>query len=260
MEYVRSVSFEVSAEAYDQFMGRFSSPLAREFVDLVAVSGGDRVLDVGCGPGALLDELLSRLPPDAVSAVDPSAPFVTAARSRFPRVDVRQARAEALPFADGSFDLALAQLVVHFMADAVVGLAEMARVTRSGGHVAASVWDHAGGGGPVSVFWEAVRDLGSDVRDESGLAGAREGHLAELFSLAGLQRVTSSVLTVRLVFSTFDEWWRPFTLGVGPAGAHVAQLDVAGRRAVRARCAELLPPAPFEVTASAWTAVGTVVS
>jgi SAM-dependent methyltransferase len=252
------VSFEVSADAYDRFMGRFSIPLAMDFVGLVGLSLHDRVLDVGCGPGALTAELASRLPADSISAVDPSAPFVEAVRSRFPHLDVRLAGAETLPFDDGTFDLTLAQLVVHFLPDPVTGLVEMVRVTRSGGRVAASVWDHAGGGGPLGVFWAAVRDLGSGARDESGLPGAREGHLAELFGLAGLQHVTSSVLTVRLAFETFDDWWQPFTLGVGPAGAHVAGLDESARRELRDRCAELLPSPPFEVAASAWTAIGTV--
>ena len=124
--------------------------------------------------------------PDAVAAVDPSESFVAAARERNPGVDVRRAAAEDLPFADGEFDAALAQLVVHFMADPVAGLKEMARV---GGVVAACVWDHQGGQGPLGVFWEAVRSLDPDARDESDLAGAREGHLAELFAQAGLGEI-----------------------------------------------------------------------
>src|SRR4051794_17697098 len=110
------MSFQVSADAYGQFMGRYSEPLAVEFARLLGVEAGGRALDVGSGPGALTDVLVSRLGPDAVSAVDPSEPFVAAARERLPGVDVRLAPAEALPFADGAFDLTAAQLVVHFMA------------------------------------------------------------------------------------------------------------------------------------------------
>ena len=138
---------------------------------------GQRVLDVGCGPGALTAELVARLGPESVAAVDPSAPFVEAARVRHPGVDVRHASAEALPFADRSFDAALAQLVVHFMADPIAGLAEMGRVTRRGGVVAACVWDHAGGLGPLGLFWDVARTLDPTVTDESQLAGARQGHL-----------------------------------------------------------------------------------
>lgn len=252
------MGFDVDADAYARFMGRFSEPLAAEFTALLDVRAGDRVLDVGCGPGALTTLLVERTGAGvgAVAAVDPSAPFVDAVRARLPGVDLRLAAAEALPFGDGVFDLAAAQLVVQFMADPVAGLAEMARVTRPGGRVAACVWDHAGGAGPLATFWRAVHDVDQDAPDESGRAGVRAGHLGELFDRAGLRDVASTVLTVRVGMAGFDDWWEPFTLGVGPAGAHVAGLDDRQRRALRARCAELLPAGPFEITASAWTAVG----
>src|SRR5688500_12580682 len=120
-------------------MGRYSVPLAPQLADLAKVSAGQRVLDVGCGPGALTAELVTRLGPDAVSAVDPSEPFVAAARERHPGVNVQRAAVEELPFEDRAFDAALAQLVVHFMANPVAGLREMARVTRPDGVVAACV-------------------------------------------------------------------------------------------------------------------------
>ncbi len=252
------MSFDVDAAAYAQFMGRYSEPLAAVFADLLDLRAGRQALDVGCGPGALTAELAARLGPAAVSAVDPSASFVAAARDRLPQADIRQGVAEQLPFDDDSFDVAAAQLVVHFMADPVAGLTELARVTRPGGQVAACVWDHAGGGSPVSVFWQAVSALDPQARDESRLAGAREGHLAELFDRAGLADVHASKLSVRSRFAGFDEWWHPLTLGVGPAGGYVAALDAGRRDALRARCAALLPAGSFEVTASAWTAVGRV--
>src|SRR5262245_1447388 len=122
-------------------MGRFSEPLAAQFADYAGIRHPPaQVLDVGCGPGALTGLLVRRLGGENVSAVDPSSPFVDAARQRHPAVDVRAASAESLPFADGTFDAALAQLVVHFMRDPVAGLTEMARVTRPGGIVAACVW------------------------------------------------------------------------------------------------------------------------
>src|SRR5262245_27781142 len=133
-------------------MGTYAAPLAPLFADFAGVSDGQRALDVGCGPGALTTELLRRLDAGALAAVDPSGPFGAAARERHPEVDIRQAAAEELPFPDDEFDVALAQLVVHFMDDPVKGLGEMARVTREGGTVAACVWDHAGGIGPLSPF------------------------------------------------------------------------------------------------------------
>ena len=252
------MSFEVAADAYGQFMGRFSDPLAAEFVTFVGVRDGQHVLDVGCGPGALTAELVERLGSGAVSAVDPSAPFVAAIGARLPGVEVLRATAEQLPFEDDRFDCAVAQLVVHFMTDPVAGLSEMARVTRREGLVAACVWDHGGGCGPLSVFWHGVNRLDPQARDESGLAGAREGHLAQLFDQAGLQDVKTSALTVRVGFATFQDWWDPFTLGVGPAGAHVARLDTRQRQELQEECASLLPPPPFEISASAWTALGRV--
>jgi SAM-dependent methyltransferase len=250
------VAFAVAADSYDRFMGRYSVPLAPQLLDLAEVSVGQRVLDVGCGPGAVTTELVGRLGADNVSAVDPSEPFVAAAKERHPGVDVRLATAEQLPFDDDEFDAALAQLVVHFMSDPVAGLREMARVTRKDGIVAASVWDHGGGQGPLSLFWDAARAGDPDVMDESQMAGARQGHLTELFEAAGLRDVEETAHSVDVEHPTFEEWWEPFTLGVGPAGAHVAGLDADGQARLRDRCRELLPDAPFVVTAEAWAARG----
>jgi SAM-dependent methyltransferase len=250
------VGFDVGAEAYDRFMGRYSVGLAALMADLARVRAGQSALDVGCGPGALTGELVARLGPGAVTAVDPSSSFVAAALERNPGVDVRVASAEDLPFDDHEFDAALAQLVVHFMANPVAGLHDMARVTRPGGAVAACVWDHAGGQGPLGVFWQAVHALDPDARDESDLAGAREGHLAELFAAAGLEGIEQTLLAVRVEHPSFEEWWEPFTLGVGPAGAYVTGLADVERDRLRELCRSLLPTPPFTVTARAWAAVG----
>jgi SAM-dependent methyltransferase len=252
------VSFDVTAAAYGRFMGRWSEPLAEQFADWAGVTAGQRALDVGCGPGALTTQLVHRLGADAVAAVDPSEPFVEAMRGRFPGVDLHRAVAEDLPFADDAFDVTLAQLVVHFMADPVAGLREMARVTRPDGLVAASVWDLAGSGGPLAVLWQAARDLDPEARDEAGLAGASQERLVSLLEQAGLPHVEPGALTVRLTFRDIDEWWEPFTLGVGPAGVYVAGLDDAARARLRDRCAELLPEPPFEIAATAWCVRGRV--
>ncbi|MBA2568965.1 MAG: class I SAM-dependent methyltransferase [Actinobacteria bacterium] len=253
------MSFTVGADAYDRFMGRYSVPLAPLLADFAAVAADQRVLDVGCGPGALTAELVGRLGPAAVAAVDPSEPFVAAARERHPGVDVQRAAAEELPFGDQEFDAALAQLVVHFMADPVAGLREMARVTREHGVVAACVWDQQPDGqGPLSLFWKAAGELDPDVEDESLLAGARAGHLTELFQAAALREVEESALSVTAEHPSFEDWWEPYTLDVGPAGGYVARLDSKRQAELRELCRELLPAAPFVLTARAWAARGAV--
>jgi SAM-dependent methyltransferase len=247
------VTFNVAAESYDCFMGRYSAQLAAQMSDLAGVRAGQRVLDVGSGTGMLTDELLRRT--ENVSAIDPSEPFVAALTKRHPEVNVRLGAAEELPYGDGAFDAALAQLVVHFMSDPVRGLAEMARVTRDGGVVAACVWDHAGGQTPVAPFWQAARELDPDVHDEGDLAGGRAGHLTELFEAAGLRDVEETSLPVRGEHATFEEWWEPFTLGVGPAGTHYQQLPPEQQQAIEQRCRELLPP-PIRLETRAWAARG----
>ncbi|MEF2976096.1 class I SAM-dependent methyltransferase [Subtercola sp. YIM 133946] len=250
------MSFDVSAAAYLSFMGRFSEPLATLFADWSGVRPGQRALDVGCGAGALTEQLVARLGASSVTAVDPSAPFVAALEERLPGVDVRLAGAERLPFAEGRFDAVLAQLVIHLIPDAVPAVREMARVTRPGGRVAACVWDHAGDRGPLATFWSAVHDLDPDEPGEATMPGTRDGDLADLFVEAGLVDVESSSLTVTRHYDSFENWWQPYLLGVGPAGSYVAGLSDEQRSALRDRCAQLLPATSFDVSARAWCARG----
>jgi ubiquinone/menaquinone biosynthesis C-methylase UbiE len=248
--------FAVPADAYDRFMGRYSVLLSPQLADLAGVQAGQRVLDVGCGPGALTAELVARVEPHSVSAVDPSEPFVAAARERYPEVTVRQSSAEQLPFPDGEFDAALAQLVVHFMSDPVAGVTEMRRVTREDGVVAACVWDHDGGQGPLSPVWAAAHELDPEVQDEARLTGSRQGDLTQVFASAGLREIEETALSVSVEHPTFEEWWEPFTFGIGPVGVYIAGLDPERRAALREACRAALPDAPFVLTAQAWTARG----
>jgi SAM-dependent methyltransferase len=252
------VTFTVAADAYDRFMGRYSTPLAPLLADFAGVTAPQRVLDVGCGPGALTAELVRRLGPDCVSAVDPSEPFVLAARARHPRVDVHLASAEQLPFPDRTFDAALAQLVVQFMADPAAGVAEMTRVAREDGVVAACMWDHGGGQGPLSLFWQAVRELDPGAGGESKGLGARAGDLEDLFASVGLREIEATTLSVSVEHPSFEDWWQPYTLGVGPAGSYAAGLDADQQAQLRAACREMLPTAPFVLPARAWAARGLV--
>jgi SAM-dependent methyltransferase len=250
------VGFHVAADAYDAFMGRYSTPLSPQLADLAGVRPGDHALDVGAGTGALTRELITRLGAERVAAAEPSSAMVSTLRARFPGLDVRQAGAEALPFVEGTFDATAAQLVVHFMSDPITGLREMGRVTRRGGVVAACVWDHAGGKGPLGLFWDVARSLDAAVADESHLPGVHEGELEALFREAALRDVRGTALTVRLEHATFEEWWDPFTRGVGPAGDYVATLDAVARDRLRDACRAVQPDEPFTVTAVAWAAAG----
>lgn len=251
------MSFDVAADAYGRFMGRFSEPLAARFAEFAGVEVGDRVLDVGCGPGALTGQLVQLVGADHVTAIDPSPSFVGATRRRFPDVDVRTGVAEGLPFEDSAFDASLAQLVVHFMRDPVAGLSQMTRVTRPGGTVAACVWDHAGGSGPLSPFWDVVHELDPDAGDESTLAGVREGDLARIFRDAGFATPIQDRLTVAVDYPDFQSWWEPYTLGVGPAGDYLNGLDDKHLKLIRATCSERLGSGPFTITATAWAVRGT---
>lgn len=234
-------------------MGRYAEPLAEAFLAFAGVRGG-KVLDVGCGPGALTAQLLS-IGAEA-AGIDPSPPFIDAMRDRFPGVDVRLGTAEQLPYDTDVFDAALAQLVVHFMADPVAATKQMARVTRRGGVVAACVWD--GPSGALAPFWDAVHVIDPDAEDEALLSGAHRGHLTEIFEAAGLQAVAEDSIAVDVVHPTFEEWWEPYTYGVGPAGDYVKGLDVGGRARLESVARERLGRGPFTVTATAWAARGTV--
>jgi SAM-dependent methyltransferase len=249
--------FDVAASAYDSFMGRYSKLLAPRFLEFARIDGG-RIVDVGCGPGALTSVLVEHFGEDVVVAADPSEPFVEAARARHPGIRVELAPAENLPFDEREFDASLAQLVVHFMADPVAGLREMARVTRPGGVVSACVWDLAGAQGPSGPFWAAARSVDPDAFDETALAGGREGHLGELFGTAGLREVDEGVLTLEVEHATFEEYWTPFELGVGPAGSYLAGVDEEQRAEIREHCRAAFAEEPFALRLRAWAARGLV--
>ena len=226
-------SFLASGTAYDAYMGRYSRPLAVVFADATGVAAGESALDVGCGPGALTGVLIDRLGVDRVCAFDPSAPFVAECAARHPGVDVRLGRAEAIPFEDGRFDWAMAQLVLHFVSDPTQAASELIRVLRPGGRAAACVWDYSEGMQMLRAFWDAALAVDPDAPDEArAMRFGRQGEIAELLEVAGFAGVAETALEVTATYEHFDELWDGFLAGIGPAGAFCVSLTEGRRTAV----------------------------
>lgn len=257
-------TFRASADAYDRHVGRYGTPLASALIGFAGVEPGMRALDVGCGPGALTAALAERLGTASVRAADPSEPFVQACRARLPGVEVVVATAEALPFADDTFDAALSQLVVNFMRDAEAGVRELARVTRPGGVVASCVWDYAGEMTLLRAFWDAAREVDPEraaAADEGiVMRWCAEGELAALWRAAGLRDVRFGPLVVSAAYTDFEDLWSPLPTGVAPSGAFCASLDEDRRAALHYAYRRRLGvgDGPFELTARAWAVAGIV--
>jgi ubiquinone/menaquinone biosynthesis C-methylase UbiE len=220
------MSFAGTDQAYDRFMGRYSGPLAPLFADFAGIRAPMRVLDVGCGPGALTGELVRRLGDADVAAVDPTEPFVAAMQERFPSVQVVQAGAEELPFADSAFDASLAQLVVAFMKDAAAGAREMARVTKEGGVVAMCMWPL----GDEMEFLDLLHRAQVTVAPDHPSVGVvrlyrSEPELIELFTGAGFEDIKTGTLAVSVEYANFDEFWDSLSSGSGPIGEFLASTD-----------------------------------
>jgi ubiquinone/menaquinone biosynthesis C-methylase UbiE len=253
------VSFTVGTNAYARHVGRYGAALSAAHADAAGVAPGDRALDVGCGPGVLLTELARRLGDDRVAGVDPSEPFVAAARAAVPGADVRLASAEQLPFDTDSFDIALSQLVVNFMTDAEAGVAEMRRVARR--TVTSCVWDYAGEMTMLRVFWDAALELDPTAPDEGRTMRHCTPHeLRALWTDAGLREVETLPLVVHAEYDDFDDYWWPFTTGIAPSGGYCASLGGEQRVALKQACFRRLgsPRGSFSLSARAWFVRGKV--
>jgi SAM-dependent methyltransferase len=255
--------FKVPAEAYDRWVGRYSPALARELAAFAGVRTGEHAVEVGCGPGALTAHLVGVLGAASVAAVDPSQPFVDACRVRNPGVRVELAPAEQLPFGDDEFDHALSQLVVNFMSDAHTGLAEMRRVTRSGGAITSCTWDYAEGMTLIRNIFDAAIALNpAAVEHDEGrkMRFCQPDELRDLWTESGLLEVEVKPIVVSAQYENFDDLWSPLEVGVGPAGAYVMSLDLASRTRLKAELRRRLGVGdePFDLTARAWAARGRV--
>jgi len=254
------------ADAYERFMGRWSRQLAPALIAYSQVSDGGAVLDVGSGTGALTFAVRDATTTTRVLGVDLSPEYVgyAASKNADARVRFEVGDAQALGQRSGTFDLTLSLLVLNFVPDPRRALAEMVRVTKPGGVVSAAVWDYAEGMEMLRVFWDEATALDPAVaeRDEKDMPLCKPGELAALFRGAKLETVSETALVIQLHCRSFDDYWEPFGLGQGPAGAYVAALPPERQRALRERLRTRLlgsgADRPLEMRARAWAARGTV--
>jgi ubiquinone/menaquinone biosynthesis C-methylase UbiE len=254
------MTFAIASAAYDRFMGRYSTQLAPVFADFMKIEPGMRVLDVGCGPGALAAELARRVGAARVAGVEPSLGFVEAARALLPDADIRHGAAEQLPWGDGEFAAALSQLVLSFVTDAEQVARELKRVVRKDGVVGACMWQ-AGQLQMSELFWEAAATLDPTVRQrEASMRYRNPGEIAQLWQRAGLRDVEETVLAVSVTYRGFDDFWDPLITSAGPIGAFMATIDDAQRSVIREACRARLghPQHGFDLAASACAVRGRV--
>ena len=247
---------------YDRRIGRYGGELGDALIDVAGVAPGDRVLDVGCGTGALTERLVARLGSPCVAAVDPAAEDVARCRERLPSVDVRVAAGEHLPFDDSEFDAVLSQLVVSHLDDPEAGVAEMVRVARPGAPIATAVWDFGGGMAVLRAFWDAAAAVGAPG---AAAADQVQSHrfttaesLEDLWRAAGLRDISTGALTAETMYADFDDLWEPLAMPDGSPGRFLATLDDSTRDRVREELFRAVgePAGSFHLEACAWYALG----
>jgi SAM-dependent methyltransferase len=257
--------FAASA-GYERFMGRWSRLLAPGFIAFAGIKNGDRVLDVGTGTGSLAAAVEASMPKSEIVGIDPSDGFIAYAQkhAKSPRVRFEVGDAQALKLKDASFDQTLALLVINFVPDHNKAITEMRRVTRAQGIVSACVWDYNAGMQMLRFFWDEAIALEPTMepKDERHMKLSRQGQLGDLWRKAGLINVKEDALTINQAYTSFNDYWEPFTRGAGPGGAFVVSLSDDRRQQLETRMRKRLlgdrSNGEFTLSAKAWCVRGEV--
>lgn len=246
---------------YERRIGRYAGPLGKAFAAMLPLRPGIRVLDVGCGSGALTAPLSAAVGPTAVTGLDPSPADLALCRQRVPGVELVVGTAERMSFASASFDVVAAQLVVGLVDDPVAAVAEMHRVCRPGGTVAACVWDFGQGMTVLRAFWDAaVRVVPSASEHDQSRSQqlTRAAELAAAWQHAGLTDVSTAPLVVEASYAGIDDLWEPLLTPDGAPGRFLRSLSASRRDEIQAELVARLrcPAGPFALTARAWSVLG----
>lgn len=251
-------------DAYQRYIGRWSTPVAEEFVGWLSVARQRTWLDVGCGTGALTAAVLRLAEPAHVTGIDPSADFLVTARAQLAdgRTAWHTGDARSLPVPDHSFDAVVSGLAINFVPDPSQAVREFARAVRPAGVAAAYVWDYADGMALIRHFWDAARALdqaAAHLDEAVRFPGCRPESLEALWRDAGFTDVATRAIDVPTTFADFDDYWQPFLGGQGPAPGYVASLPPDRRDALRELLRTRLPTAPdgaIHLIARAWAVKG----
>jgi len=248
---------------YEHYVGRWSRKVAIPFLSWLAIPGGRRWLDVGCGTGALCAAILDQCAPTSVTGVEPSEGFrATALKTLAGRAVLQPGNAAAIPLPNASVDVVVSGLVLNFVPDVGAALSEMARVTTQGGTIAAYVWDYAGKMELMRIFWNTAVALDANAAklDEGArFPMCRPQALEQLFTDAGLHDVEVKPIDIPTVFVHIEDYWQPFLGGQGPAPAYVMSLDEAARKHLRDSIKARLPinaDGSITLNARAWAVRG----
>lgn len=253
-----------SGDSYEQYVGRWSRMVAKEFIRWLAIPGDRRWLDVGCGTGALSQTILSLNNPKKVKGIDRSAQFIETARGRVshPHVEFTTGDAQDLPVESDTYDVTVSGLVLNFVPQPERMAAEMRRVVRKNGMVALYVWDYASKMQFMRHFWNAAAALDPaafELDEGRRFPLCSPGALAKLLQDTGIRHVETRPIDIHTDFKDFDDFWNPILGGQGSAPGYAMALSEENRERLRKRLYNSLPFAvdgSIPLVARAWAVKG----